>query len=303
MTRSIGVVIAGVVWGLVLAGAAKAEPAPPEAAAQSTVAPVVTITGHPQPPKDLPQAVSNFVETHVGPVRFDHLSRWRTPICPITVGLPGAYDTFITARIRSVAASVRAKVDANPKCTPNVQVIFSPEPQKLLDEIAAKHSDLLGYHYLSETHRLAMVHHTIQAWYVTATANGRMEIVDNPYNPTVSGAAGSRLGDGLHSVFVLVTIVVDGDKVVDRTIGPVSDYIAFLALTNVKALEDCSEVPTIMNIMIEGCAHADQITSLTDFDLAYLRALYTTDPGGFTSFQRSSMSRLILEDMKQTAKH
>jgi hypothetical protein len=71
----------------------------------------------------------------------------------------------------------------------------------------------------------------------------------------------------------------------------------------VRALELCSDVSTITNTMIENCPGAEQVDSLTDFDLAYLRALYTTAPGNFTGFQRSSMSRLILEDMTRTAKH
>ncbi len=57
-------------------------------------------------------------------------------------------------------------------------------------------------------------------------------------------------------------------------IGALADYIAFLALAQPRSLDDCQQLPTILNLLAPGCPGADAARELTASDLGYLRGLY-----------------------------
>ena len=48
-------------------------------------------------------------------------------------------------------------------------------------------------------------------------------------------------------------IIADANKVADEKIGAVADYIAVLALARWQGLERCNAIPTILNLMADGC--------------------------------------------------
>lgn len=68
----------------------------------------------------------------------------------------------------------RSPTDADAKCEPNIQIVFSTSPQDLLDNIRKHYDVLLGYHdNSSQAEELAKVTHAIQAWYSTVTIDER----------------------------------------------------------------------------------------------------------------------------------
>src|ERR1700679_1660397 len=56
-------------------------------------------------PAALPM-VRDFVKAHSAPSQIGQLARWTQNICPATVGLPPAFNAFVTRRVREVAAEV-----------------------------------------------------------------------------------------------------------------------------------------------------------------------------------------------------
>ncbi len=56
-------------------------------------------------------------------------------ICPETGGLTVAYNAFVTARIRALAAYVGAPVQSDPQCKSNVQLLFTNTPQEKMDSV------------------------------------------------------------------------------------------------------------------------------------------------------------------------
>ncbi len=57
-------------------------------------------------------------------------------------------------------------------CTPNVTIVFTATPQDYLDDIAARHPNMIGYHEsMSEVRSMAVMRHPIQAWYATETTD------------------------------------------------------------------------------------------------------------------------------------
>ena len=82
------------------------------------------------------------------------------------VGFPQSYNDFVTARIRgSGQIGGRAGQSWRKKSVhANVLIIVTTEPQAMLNDIRANHSNLLGYYSTqSAGDRLAKVNHPIQA--------------------------------------------------------------------------------------------------------------------------------------------
>jgi len=291
------VLLAALAPGLIFAFTASAEqPAAPQSAVESVIVTAPALRSE--------KALDNFVIGHTAPSPFlGKIARWKTGICPVSVGLPDKFNLFITQRIIRVAMAVGVPLDSHEPCRPNVAVLATPEPQKLLDFIRQKRVALLGFHYRPQAMRLATMTLPIQAWYSTATEDfwglieadlpngdlgyGVMSTLGNIHRFHVSGA---RTGDGLKSEFTTAVIVVDTNKIVGQEIGPLADYIAMLALSQASSYDTCQDVPTITNLMASGCGADMKPAAMTDIDMTYLRGLYRMDAGSSFLGQRGSIA-------------
>jgi hypothetical protein len=277
-------------------------------------------------------AVRDFIATRAAPAHVTgKLTRWRTGICPEVIGLAAKYVGFVQRRMRDVAASVGAPVNADPACKPNIEVVFTTEPQNLLNNIRQNGEVYLGYHdSATQAATLATVSHAIQAWYTTATADlrGRPQIdsgkgggltIDtltlaipgadggamqlpggvqlNMPNATTREVTGNRLGNGLSSEFANVLIVAEPAKLLDYEIGTLADYVAMLALSQPASFDACQEMPSISNLLASGCRSTAH--SITDGDIAYLRGLYTMTPAANLAVQRDEMRYRMLKDLEK----
>jgi hypothetical protein len=178
-------------------------------------------------------------------------------------------------------------------------VIFTPQPQAQLDDIAKRRDVLIGFHFTSQFEKLTTVNRPIQAWYVTrtrdTTGNSWIEVANPcPFNPLMPmcdrpmGRAGSRLGNDMSAEVVHTLIIADANKVAGEKIDAVADYIAVLALAKWQNLDRCNAIPTILNLMAPGCA--DPPEAATRADLALLTGLYSVDPRELGSQQRASIA-------------
>jgi hypothetical protein len=299
------ILLASLASAWVLASDASAEEAPqPQSAAVENV--IVTA-----PALRSEKALDNFIIGHAAASPLlGKIARWKTGICPVTIGLPDKFNLFVTQRIIRVAMAADAPLDAHEPCRPNVAVLATPEPQKLLDFIRQKRVALLGFHYRPQAEHLATMTLPVQAWYSTATEDfwGLIE-ADLPNGDLgygvmsslgrINGAhvSGSRIGNGLKSEFTTAVIVVDTNKIVGQEIGPLADYIAMLALSQASSYDTCQPVPTITNLMASGCGAEMKPAAMTDVDMTYLRGLYRMDAGSSFLGQRGSIAYEMKKDL------
>jgi hypothetical protein len=155
------------------------------AAAQSAGAPsspdqhidTVQVTA---PKVPLDKAINNFVKSYAAPsIQADKIPKWASGICPMTEGLTPSLNLGVTALLKLVAAQVGAPVATKAPCNTNVEIIFTRTPQAVLDDIAKNYEDLLGYHDVAQTKRIATMSHPIQAWYATATRDDNGSLVSD----------------------------------------------------------------------------------------------------------------------------
>jgi hypothetical protein len=256
-------------------------------------------------PKNLPEIVSKDIVARAQPSHTGNLTRWVYDVCPGVAGLTPQYASFVAKRIVDVS---RGYVPNRRKCTQkiNVLVVFTDVPQQLMDDVRDHHPGLLGYHFIDEKKRLATFIGPIEAWYLTATGG----YIDNAYLPVGTGtpvsgvppgAGGGRLRNGLISSMVFVLVVVDSKATQDQPIGTVADRIAALVLSKTTPRTGCSPFPTVLDALDPACPQSASLTTLSDYDRSFLKALYSSDPEEVGQAERGSVMLQIMRDAKHPA--
>jgi hypothetical protein len=259
-------------------GASPASPTPPPVSDLTVSDLTVTAPKRLEGP-GVRSKIEDFVRAYGAASPLGSLARWKEKVCPAVQGLSPEENAAVAARITALALEVGAPVAEAAPCRRTVEVFFADRPQEVLDTIRAKAPVLLGYHYAAQTRGLATFSGTIRAWYTTATRgqDGLPWLDDTRHRQPGGDPNGNRLGGAPASEFASVVIIVDAGKVQAYDIEAVADYIAMLALSQVSTLAACQPLPTILGLFAADCP-APRPDRLTSTDVAYLRALYTTNP-------------------------
>jgi hypothetical protein len=228
-------ILVGLAAALFIASPALATGGQAEKPAPAASVSGVTVT--PGKPDPLVDRTTQFVRQHLPENAFsDQYPRFRDAVCVRVLGLPQEYDDFIKARIVAIADQVHAPLAKAADCAPNVNVIFSAEPQAQVDDIYRRRDLLLGFRFHSQVKRVTAFNRPIQAWYLTRTRDDHgtsfLEVENAlvPWTEKPTGRAGSRLSHGVSAEVVHSLVIADANKVTDAKIGAVADYIAVLAL-------------------------------------------------------------------------
>src|ERR1700742_3604776 len=128
----------------------------------------VTVTSDKMPPE---KALHDFIGSYTAPSpTLAKVTRWHAGVCPGVTGLPASWSSSVTARLRAIAGEAGAPV-AKEGCRINIDIVFTKNPQGLLDGVRELKPFLLGYHDVVREKQLATVSHAVQAWYVTQTVD------------------------------------------------------------------------------------------------------------------------------------
>ena len=317
---------------------ALASPAAAQQAA-TAVAPV-TVQGAASP-ATVSKQTSSYVQSYAAAANpeINQIGRWHGAVCVHVGGLIPAQAADVAARIEDVASSVGLKV-LTPGCRSNIEVVVTEQPQAVLDKVPEPY---LGFHYQTNLKRVREVTHPVQAWYATATVgaggavglafgggDGRgpdpnnsdnweanfgqisgvqlsMDVVDSPDHTAPVGCADApHFTSCLRTMFRNILIVVDNRAVAGKNLGPLTDYLAMLALAQPKTLEGCAALPSVIDMFAKSdCPGRDRPDGLTPSDAAYLTALYASDPEAKMPLAQGDISgrmAKILVNAKTTAR-
>src|ERR1700744_2733375 len=234
----------------------------------------------PRPPTASELAGDNvvvFITAHSKPKTSGTgtLSRWKKAVCVKTEGLPPAFADYVSARVEAIAAAVKAPLGKRNPCRPNVFVIFTNEPQRFIDTVVDQDPEILGYHYSAQLKKLKTVDRPVQAWHVTGLESDLSGVVlDSVWAPTLIVHSANHISNDVYSFILFTLVVVDGRKVLGYPITAISDYIAMLTLSQVRLIDVCGELPSILDLLATACTR-EKSQSITAADLAYLQALNT----------------------------
>jgi hypothetical protein len=280
---------------LAYAGITAADPRGPQSNSQEPLQ-EVTVSAQKQIDKYTLDRViiPRFVKSHGKPNSFSgQITRWTRPdlICASTIGLEPAAADFVSHRITTLAANVGAPVTQHAHCLPNVEVIFTANPQEQVSYFAQNYRALLGWD-AGPLHDRLTFSHQIRAWYSTATyTSGAGWTVDSDkpaitvdpdpmkgsYKINVQDAgSGGRFTKTMRSGFTNVLVIADIKQVSNHSLRAIADYISMLVLTR-TSVDGCSELQSIVDLFSADCAGRAPPDSITTADSAYLKALYTAD--------------------------
>jgi hypothetical protein len=303
---------------------------------EQTLQEVTVTAARVQDQRALARAVSGFVTSHAAPgTRINQIGRWHEPVCPLVSGLQPPGQDYITRKILDVARAVGAPTgSAGRKCAATVEIVFTREPQALLDRIAKAYRPLLGFYPASQVKQTTTFSRPIQAWYVTGTrsmdampdaSHGNApetgitqlpeqrggSIVDMPLLSGVqvdsdvtamglqpSGVGGSYLSNGQRSEFLHVLIIADSGQIAHYAVHSIADYLALLSLTRMAQLDSCAPLPSITDLFASGCA-TPVADSLTGADRAYLKALYMADLEKNLNIERADIHSQMMREIEE----
>jgi hypothetical protein len=240
------------------------------------------------------------------------LLRWRggrpETICPGTSGLDEAYNSFVSARVRAIAAFVGAPVQTDDlKCTPNVQIIFTSEPRSVMAAVQQWGARSLHVRFDHQMEKALDIsdEHAVQGWYVTA--GGGSSVLNR--DPGLVGGLGlealwprviptSAHANGANRSILSIVLVINTKKVVGVAIGSIADYAALVSLTIIQDPDQCDPLPSILDLMSPACTSRDKPTSITAGDVAFLKALYYKNTGLGGTLSRDSIQINMLKQFQ-----
>lgn len=253
-------------------------------------------------------AVRGFVDQIATASRAQNqLSLWDRRICPGVAGLRTRYAQFLIDRTAQRAFEVDLDI-GEPGCRANILIVVSPDPDAVARDLYENHASALGY--LSQRGRVTRGREALREtflnsdapvrwWHVShATSASGADIREPSPGGGCQGRGGnefalmrcqrtnwmgggaSRLRGATRQDFGAAFIIVDARRLdsIDFDWGALADYVAMVALAQLDAEADTSNYPTILNLFAERST----VRAFTDWDVAYLRGLYSATPNAAT---------------------
>jgi hypothetical protein len=254
------------------------------------------------------QAVRNYVE-RITVETDDQIARFATPVCPASFGLPPDYNAVIASRIREVARAAGIPTRSG-NCNPNVVVIVAAEADRFLSALRRQRAMLFTGLTARQREALARGGDAVRSWQVIETRGADGRIMENVSHllksdgtmmyigqaRQLSTAVQSRLARTTRQDLALSFVLFDLDAVEGFSLTQIADHAAMRALARTR-IDAVNARRSILGLLENGSSSASSIAELTQWDAAYLRALYSTNNTISATQQRSNIARMIRDEL------
>ncbi len=212
-----------------------------------------------------------------GSVLHTPLARFEDPLCPGIMGMQVEYAQLMVDRIRANARYLDLRV-LEDNCRPNFIVVFAEDGREMLAELMDRNP--ARFRWLHSYDRREMlepgpvhVFTDLQPTTRDGIAVGRGRDQTRP--PVARAAmAHSRIYTATQNDITLVMIFIDIDAANGLSIGQLADYATMRGLVRTRPPDDTA-MDSILELFNPQGASPSR---LTDFDRAYLRAVYSRLP-------------------------
>lgn len=257
----------------------------------------IVVTGN----RDMEGEVRDFVGA-LTTATSGQLARFENAICPFAVGVSARHAQTLATRIRRIAEAVGMDA-AKAGCTPNVLVVVTGDKTAFIDALLKKHPDYFGSLTDRAVRRLARSPGPAAVWHVNGPerdADGE-EMSDGSDGAYVNRTtrAGSRMTAATRPQFGAAAVVVEARALEGLTTIQLADYAAMRAFARGDPSKLPGTAPTILKVLETPMGEPAPIT-LTAWDLAFLRSLYSAPANLSAAAQRSSIRRGVTKELEKS---
>lgn len=276
----------------------------------------VTVTG-----RSTEDAIKSFVDAIASPSSKgqDQMARWDRKVCPGLMGLKPDLARGFLDRLAQRAASIGLEV-GEPGCRANILIVVTPNPDEVARDLFNRFGSRIGRYDergLETQGRRALDRFVnsdapVRWWHVanTVTRDGKSLHTDD------STPAGDRAGLSGRPGFTAMTgnstritrmtrqdfasafLIVDASRMAKINFNALADYLAMVSLAQLDPEADASGLPSILNLFAARDAAGPTMASMTDWDLAYLRGLYSVERvSGSAKRQQSDIADSIAKEL------
>lgn len=287
-----------------LSGVTRAQPATSDFRERSAEEETIVVVGS----RDRRDPVSAFVEDVT--VETDgQIAKFATPICPISLGLPPGNGEVIEARVRLIAQHLGLDTAAA-DCRPNLVVIVTADGGDFVRLLRRERPTLLAALPLSELRGIMHLAGPVRAWQVVEprgadgrpmrriafvpSSSGPPRYVPNGYE--LAGVVPSLTSRSTRQDLSLSFVVFDLAAIDGLSLLQIADYAAMRALARTEGVGLPAQ-RSILTLFGDRNTGPGPVRELTNWDEAYLRALYRTSNVVSAHQQRSNMSRAMRHEL------
>ena len=241
----------------------------------------IVVTHKPDPEPDQGEVHGQIREiAQSGNIFNEPLALFQAKLCPGVLGLPREPAELIVGRVRYNAERLGLSLASEEKCKPNLIIGFVGSGQSDIRKILEKKGSILVDMPLDE--RRALVNDTgpVHAFAITSTRtrDGMHILGDQKYGkmPTVNIQSGNSLIMLATRIDIELSVVLMDIAAIDgMTVNQLADYATMRGFAQTKGISGDTAYGTILNLFDPDAAHQ---TELSNFDVAYLTALYSNAP-------------------------
>jgi len=204
------------------------------------------------------------------------LARFEDRLCPGVTGLTPDVAALIIDRVRANARMLDVRVQDD-GCAPNFVIVFTPDGAALMRRLMDENPQ--NFQYLDQGKKDDILEPgPVHVWTSveprTLTGMPIAQVRDLTRPPTMSvHAAHTRIYTTTRRDITAVMIAFDNDAVRDLSVGQLADYATMRGLAQTRPVAGMA-VDSILSLFDSDAPPQ----RFTNFDLAYLRALYADLP-------------------------
>jgi hypothetical protein len=240
----------------------------------------IVVTARPDPAPEVSQAKSQARDITDASNIFDEpLPLFQDKVCPGVSGLPVDLAEYIADRIRFNAKRVGLRLAKAGECSPNLLVAFVLDGQKALVKYADKGNTILANVPVVARRQMIQDPGPVHAFVVAQdrTHTGGLPNFDPKQQYEVVKV------EQEHSLFLLPTrsdiqmsiMLINIPAIDGMSAKQLADYATMRGLARTKPAAGDSTYSTILTLFDPDSGHPAE---LTNFDLGYLRSLYSNSP-------------------------
>lgn len=265
------------------------------------------------------EAVRAFVDDVSAANRGGRLARWDRRICAGVFGADRRGAQALIDRISMRAQAVGLDV-GEPGCRANVLVIVAPYAQRFTPTFVAQNPVLFSRGGRSGPTRggsalweFTNVDRPVRWWHVSEVVTDRGQTLPQTEARTggdssIEGAAVARvsntgrLSSGVREDFNRVIIIVDSRDTAEAPFSAVADYVAMVTLAQINPTGQIGSTPSILSLFSDREVGLPGPSGWTDWDLAYVRALYEAPRYSASSnLQEGAITSDMVKDLETKA--